>query len=406
MRLGAIAIGVCALAGVVRADTIGAIPIAAPRSPVGAAELGRALEQAGAGAGDRVVLDPVARAQAAIAAGAVTVDELARFRRVGEVATEGWRAYLQVAADFAAARLGAARRDAEDLLALDGGVEVYADLSLRLGAVLDQLGQKGDAALAFRLAAALDPGRAVTTAEFSPDVVAAFDAARAAKVPTALVTIRSEPGAQIEIDGRAVGPAPTQGQLAVGPHVVVARAPGHRARGVAFAVPPEGTLVEVALDPDGAPLVVDVGAPDEIAAQSIDAAQVYGEVDGVVLAAVIARGGGTALLGQWCSGAPVRCTPVVEVGFGGGELALAATRMWQTLRDARAAARYTPSLPRDPRLVSSGHGDDRCHVCRSPWLWGGVGAAVIAAGATIAIVAGGGAKQPVVTVDPGAFTSH
>lgn len=409
MRLRAIAIGLGVLASLdAAADTIGTVALAPPHGPVAPADLSRALEQAAAGAGDRVVLEPVARAQAAIAAGAVTVEQLAQFRRVGEVAAEGWRAYLQVAAEFAEARLGAARRDAEDLLALDGGIELYADVSLRLGAVLDQLGQKAQAADAFRLAAALDPGRAVTTAEFSPDVVAAFDQARAAAVPTALVTIHSDLGAQIELDGRAIGSAPTQGQLAIGPHVVVARAPGRRARGVAFAVPPEGTLVDVALDPDGAPLVIDVGAPDVIAAQSIDAALVYGEVDGVVLAAVVARGGGTSLLGQWCAGAPgggVRCTPVVEVGFRGDELALAATRMWTTLRDARGAARYPPSLPLDPRLVSARGGGDRCGVCRSPWLWGGVGAAVIAAGVTIAVVAGGGARQPVVTVDPGPFTT-
>jgi len=406
MVRGVIAIGILlAGLGVARADTIGAVPIAPPKGPVGAQELGRALEVAAAGSGDRVVIDPVTRARDAIDAGAIPVEELAQFKRVAEIAAEGWRAYLQVAAEFAAARLGAARRDAEDLLALDGGIELYADVSLRLGAVLDQLGQKAQAGEAFRLASALDPSRTVTTAEFSPDVVAAFDAAKAATVATALVTIRSEAHAQIEIDGRAVGAAPTQGQLAIGPHVVIARAPGHRARGVAFAVPPEGTLVDVALDPDGAPIVIDVGAPEVIAAQSIDAALVYGEVDGVVLAAVVAKSGGTSLLGQWCAGSPVRCTPVVEVGFQGSELSLAATRMWTTLRDARGAARYPPSLPSDPRVVSGSGGDHRCKLCRNPWVWAGVGAAVIAAGVTTAVVAGGGSKQPHVILDPNDFTT-
>jgi hypothetical protein len=405
VRAAALAIAIGSTAAAARADTIGVVALAPPHGPLARADLGRALEVAAAGAGDRAVIDPVSRADHAIAAGAVPAGELARFRRVAEVSAEGWRAYLRVAADFAAERLSAARRDAEDLLALDGGTELYADVSLRLGAVLDQLGQTAQAAEAFRLAAALDPSRAVTTAEFSPDVVASFDKARAAQVPTAAVTVRSDAGAALEIDGRAAGAAPIEVQLAVGPHVAVARAAGHRARGVAFAVAPDGAQIDVSLDPDGAPAAIDVGTGPDPAAASIDAALVYGEVDGVVLAAVVAREGGTALLGQWCAGAPVRCTPVVEVAYRGDELGAAATRMWTTLRDARASARYQPSLPVDPRLSSSGGGDGgRCRLCRNPWVWAGVGALVIGAGVTTAVVAGSGTKQPVVSVDPGAFT--
>jgi hypothetical protein len=400
----AIALGIVTSA-TARADTVGVIALAPAHGPLARADLARALEVAAAGTGDRALVDPISTADHAIAAGAVPAGELARFRRVAEVAAEGWRAYLRVAADFAAERLSAARRDAEDLLAFDGGAELYADVSLRLGAVLDQLGQKAEAGEAFRLAAALDPSRAVTTAEFSPDVVAAFDAARAAQVPAAAVTIRSDAGAQIEIDGRAAGAAPVEAQLAVGTHVAVARAPGHRARGVAFAVTAEGAQIDLALDPDGAPTAIDVGTGADPAAASVDAALVYGEVDGVVLAAVVAREGGTALLGQWCAGAPVRCTPVVEVAYRGPELGAAATRMWTTLRDARASARYQPSLPVDPRLTSGGGGDGgRCRLCRNPWVWAGVGALLVGAGVTTAVVAGSGTKQPVVTVDPGAFT--
>src|SRR5450432_1372719 len=129
-----------------RADTVGAVALAPDKGPVPA--------------------DAVARARDAIEAGAIPVAELARFRRVAELSAEGWRAYSQVAADYAASRLGAAREGAEGLLAVDGGLEIYADVSLRLAAVLDQLGRKEPATQAFRIAAAIDPGRPVTTAEF------------------------------------------------------------------------------------------------------------------------------------------------------------------------------------------------------------------------------------------------
>jgi hypothetical protein len=394
-----------AAAGPARADDVGVIALAPERAPAAPAEVAQAIERAAAVAGDRAVLDPEARARAQAAAGAVPARVLARFGRVAEVVDEGWRAYLQVTVDYAAARLAAARSDAEGLLALDGGLAIYADASLRLGAVLDHLGRKGAAAGGFRLAAALDPGRPVTTAEFSPDVVAAFAAARAARVASAPVTISAggAPGATVAIDGGAPGPAPARVSVAVGPHVVVARAPGFAARGQAFAVPAGGAALDVALDPAPAPAAIAVGLGEGPATAAIDHVALYAEVDGVALVAAVWRQGQPALVGQWCDAAPVRCTPVLEVAYADGELGRAADRLWQTLRDARTAARYPPSLPDDPRLVRGGGHGGRRAWWRRPWVLG-VGAGVLVAGAaTAAVIVSGGERQPVVTVDGSQF---
>jgi hypothetical protein len=398
--------------GVARADDVGLVVVATGSAPATVAEVTAALAEAGRDAGHAVTDDAVGAATRAHAAGAVPRGGLERFRRVRELVDEGWRAYLQVAGDFAAARLGRARGDAEELLALDGGVELYADVALRLGAVLDHLGRRAESAEVLRLAAWLDPERAVTTAEFSPDVVAAFEAARAkAPAPVAVRVVVTGPAvATIDIDGRSAGTAPVTVELAAGQHVVVARAPGYRARGVAFAA--TGGEVALALEPDPAAVAlragVAAGTAEAAAGRAIEAAERFAEVEAVVLAAAVWRQGEPALLGQRCAGG--RCTAVVEVGYGAapGGLAAAAGALWRELAAVADRRRYPPTLPADPRLgrgvgavrVSAG----RCRWCRSPWLWAGVGAAVVAVGAGVAVIVSGDGGT-VVGIDPDDFRS-
>ena len=107
---------------------------------------------------------------------------------------EGWRAFLRVQVDFAASRLATARTDAEALVALPGGAQLYADAALRLGAVLGHLGRTAEAQAILALALALDPDRPITLAEFSPDVVAAVDAVRAQTRPDAAAPDRERSG--------------------------------------------------------------------------------------------------------------------------------------------------------------------------------------------------------------------
>jgi hypothetical protein len=399
--------------GAARADDVGLVVVAAGGAPAPVSEVTAAMVQGGGAAGHAVVGDAAAVAARAQAAGAVPRAALERFRRVRDLVDEGWRAYLQVAGDFAAARLGRARGDAEELLALDGGVALYADVALRLGAVLDHLGRRAEGAEVLRLAGWLDPGRAVTTAEFSPDVVAAFDAARA-RTPAAVtvrVVVTGAAAAQLEIDGRSAGTAPLTVELAAGQHVAVARAAGHRARGVAFAAVAGGE-VAIGLEADPAAVAlrdgVAAGTGEAAAGRAIEAVERYAEVDAVVLAAAVWRQGEPALLGQWCAGG--RCTAVVEVGYGAapGGLAAAAGALWRELAAVAAERRSPPTLPSDPRL-GRGAGPARvagagCRWCRSPWLWAGLGAAAVAVGAGVAVLASGD-DGTIVAVDPDDFRS-
>jgi hypothetical protein len=120
-----------------------------------------------------------------------------------------------MAVEVAAARLATARTDAEPLVALPGGPELYADAALRLGAVMDHLGRTEDAQAMLALALALDPERPITLAEFSPDIVDAVAATRAAPGARDRVAITtSPPGAAIRVDGEDVGRAPIELQLA------------------------------------------------------------------------------------------------------------------------------------------------------------------------------------------------
>jgi hypothetical protein len=91
---------------------------------------------------------------------------------------------------------------------------------------------------------------------------------------------------------------------------------------------------------------------------------------------------------------------VVEVGYAPGGLAAAAREAWATVRAANL--RYPPSVFADERLTGQ-HADDRCKVCRSPVLWGGVGVAAIVATVVIIAVVSSSRPPPVVGVDPSQY---
>jgi hypothetical protein len=393
-----------AIAPAAHADGTGVIAISASQTDRGAvadAMVAAIAEQHP----PRIVPDAVAQARGAIFGGAVPIEELERFRRTRDLIDEGWRAYLRASFDFAQARLAAARIEAEAIVALPGGAELYADASLRLGIVLGALGNTAASQSALALALALDPERPITLAEFSPDVVGAVGAVRALARPTRDVAIAVDPaGATVAVDGKDVGAAPLHAQLAVGQHVIVARAPGFRARAQAMAVASAGaTDMRLALDPDVAFARLDggarVGMPDPTAQELVDAAIQFAELDEVVVVADTDHMGGEALLLQRCAGLPARCTAIAEVGYGDrAGLPAAARSAWQEVR--AADLRYAPSVLDGEKIVH------HCSLCRSPWLWGGVGVAVVAGAiATIAIVSAS-RPAPIVSTNPGGFTTH
>jgi hypothetical protein len=349
----------------------------------------------------RFVDDAVAVARAAIAAGAVPIDVMARFHHVRDQIDQGWKAYKLVDLTFAASRLASARTEAEGLLALPGGIELYADATLKLGLVEvhTQMARVADGHADLVLAIALDPDRAITLAEFSPDEVAAIDAARAEPRATAKVHIAVEPaGSMISIDGTDVGVGPLDTDLARGHHVAVARSGLHHPAAQAFAVDDPRTIA-LALEPDDDAVRLATGAsagmPDAAARDLVDAALRFGDLDRIIIVAEV----GGSLRVQRCAGSPVACTSVVEVGV------TDASSIAQAARSA-AAAVQTGELHDPPRVFGdrTTPGHRWCETCRNPYVLAGVGGAIVAGVVTAIILATRPTPPPTVTIDPTGFT--
>lgn len=380
------------------AEGLGVIAAGAPGAE--RAALAGALVEA-IGPRGRVVGDAVGAARAELAAGAVASSTLLRFRRVRDMIDDGWRAYLRVQIDFAQSRLAAARIAAEPLAALPGGLELYADAALRLGAVL-QYRRIAGAPGVLALALALDPARPITLAEFSPDIVDAVDAVRAAPAAIQRVHVTTRPaGAMISIDGKELGRAPLDAQVTRGQHLVIARAPLHHPA-VQGVLVDAAASVELALDRDDDAAVLARGAAPglaEPAAQAlVDATILLADLDDVVVAAISKRRGGPALVIQRCASVPARCTAVAEVGFDDrAGLAAAAREAWgavqaSELRELGEPLAVLGEVGEHGRPPATG-----CRLCKSPLVWSAVGAAVI--GAVIAVVVTSRARPaPVVNV--------
>lgn len=379
----------------VRADGAGVIAAQGPDRTAVATALATAMT----GRTSRIVPDAVADARAAVAAGAVPIEALVRFRRVREQVDEGWRAYLRVAVESAALRLAAARTEAEPLVALPGGAELYADTALRLGVVLDRLGRRTEAQAILALALALDPDRPITLAEFSPDVVDAIAAVRALPITRHKLHITSIPaGAAIAIDGTDLGRAPLDVDVTRGQHIVVAREAFYTpaVRGIAVDGATQLTL-DLARDDDTLRLAGGAarGLPEPAAQELVDATLRFGDFDEVVLAADTSRRGGPTLLVQRCAGIPARCSAVVDIGYGDrAGLAAAARQAWAAARAGEL--RYPPSILSERSRIED---DGRCKLCRNPGVWVGVGAAVVLGGVLAYVALSSDKPPPRLTVD-------
>jgi hypothetical protein len=395
-------------AGAVRAEGVGVIAVGGERGTLASTIAAVVRETRPEPTRARVVVDAISEARIALAAGAVPIETMPRFRRVREEIDEGWRAYQRVQVEFAASRLASARTDAVGLLAYPSGVVLYADAALRLGIVLDTLGRTADAQYAIALALGLDPDRPITQLEFSPDVITTIDTVRAQVRPTVPVRITSEPpNATVNIDGKDVGRTPASVELAVGQHVVVARVPQFRPQAQAIAVEPTTPELSLGLERDGEAARLEagvaVGLSDAAAQELADAALRFADLDEVVLVADTERRGGPTLLVQRCAGAPARCSAVVELGYADRSgLVTAAREAWQAVHAAEL--RYPPSVFGDSRV-----GDDkllthRCEVCRSPWLWGSIGAAAVVTTIVVLAIVTASKPAPILGVDQTQFT--
>ena len=362
---------------------VGIVVRAGADPPVSPSEVGEAIE---AVVGESATL----RIEPRIRASGVLRERLKSFPRARQLAEEGWRAYKEVEPAFAESRLSQGRQRAAEVLDLQGGAELVAEISLRLGAVRLSRGRTSEAEDDFRLAAALDPNREVTTAEFRPNVVESFERARSASATPARLEIVAPAGAKVEVDGVDAGAAPVTVETTAGYHAVVVRGEAARPWSGIAVVPEGGDRLEVELEPDelaGAlahPLAV---GTDETAAQlRVEARIIHGELDGFVLAAPIWRRGAPALIGQRCEGVPVMCTAVVEIGFASADdTRSVAAQLWTELAKAREALRFPPTLLEDARLTRGETRPGTNGVTRgsawwkNKWLWVGVGAAALGA---------------------------
>lgn len=97
-------------------------------------------------------------------------------------------------------------------------IELYADLELALGE--SRLGEQKDAEAreAFALVRRLDPGRTLDDLHNLPEVIHAFEAAKAASSQIGTIIVRGT--GRVWIDGAEVGPAPGEFPAPVGRHVV------------------------------------------------------------------------------------------------------------------------------------------------------------------------------------------
>jgi hypothetical protein len=140
------------------------------------------------------------------------------------------------------------------------------------------------------------------------------------------------------------------------------------------------------------------GLPAAPSQELTDAALRFADLDEVVLVAATDRRGGPALLVQRCTGAPAQCSAVVEVGYGDRSgLAAASREAWSEV--ASADLRYPPSVFDDARVTGQKI-EDHCKLCRSPYLWGGVGVAAVVTTIVVIAVVSSSKPAPVLGVDP------
>jgi hypothetical protein len=140
--------------------------------------------------------------------------------------------------------------------------------------------------------------------------------------------------------------------------------------------------------------------PDAAAQSLADAVLELADLDEVVLAAEADRRGGPTLLVQRCAGVPARCTAVVEIGYADASGLFAAARSaWGSLHAAEL--RYAPSVFGDPRVTEPHVVAHHCDVCRSPYLWGGIAAALVAGAITAIVLANESKPAPILMVGSG-----
>ena len=120
-------------------------------------------------------------------------------------------------------------------------IERYADLAFAYGQA--RLGERAAAEAhdAFALVHRLSAGRVLDAARYLPEVVQAFEAARAPSTRAGTLVI--EGAGRVWIDGKDAGTAPGEREVASGMHVVWLTGPDRETRGARVSVAPGGRAV-------------------------------------------------------------------------------------------------------------------------------------------------------------------
>ena len=391
------------------AEDVGVIAVRPAHSPIPVAQVAEAVASALRARNHVAIEAPARSARGRVAAGAVVSERLAGFTAASQGMREGWARYAKVEYAAARARLAEARQRALAVADLAGGVELFAEVSLRLAVIKHELEDIEGAAADFRLAHRLAPTRPVTSDHFKPNIVAAFQAAVASAITPRTVAVRRRPAAvALEIDGRPIPAGLQQVELEEGLHLVVGRSPGFAPARTLVRIE-RGTreiAVELEADPRSAPLFsgeLAIGTGEGPATRMAAAMTLFAELDAVLIAAAVWRGGQPALIGQWCDGERIQCGRAVEIRFAGARGLPAATT--ELIDRARAEERRYPVTVLDDQRIT--RAETRADVdatrespwWRNKWLWIGVGAGAVALGTTAAILAADGELKVVIEAD-------
>ncbi len=363
--------------------------------------------------------------------GAATVSSAALLARLRQETAQSWRAYLSVSLDTAATGLSTVVRAALPLTVNAAGRDLFVDALLRLGIVTLQRNDssaeaKQAAQDGMALALRLDPDRTLSLSEFSPDVVALVDAARAAPIETANLRIRSAVAVHLTLDGRPLGALPAHvirsWPVARGVHVLIVADGVRRPQPRLIEVGRNGALVDLQPEADAVAETLRRDATRYTSGRDADdllqALAVIGNASEAVLVVATWKRGGPALVAQRClfaaatatqlvpGNGPFFCHPPVEVGWDGSGQRLDAT-VDELLRTVDQAATPTTAAPiaivtepsaRPPSVTTS------CQWCRNKWVWAGIGAALVAGAASVYLLAGShDPVAPIIVVTPGDF---
>ncbi len=273
-------------------------------------------------------------------------------------------------------------------------------------------GDEGGASSQFRRAATLDVDRELDPVNYPPRVIELYNAARAdvAKKSPARVTVQTSVGANVYIDGNAVGAAPTGPiNLVPGEHYVLVRAAGGGARSTVITVAPgEERVVDVALQTQG--LGVPLGDASGRSRQTRDLYRALGEFDDkgtVLLGGQLADGQVGVQLYSPISGNFSRAV----TGEAGDDPVTALCELVPTvvgylaesgdIRADRVGAQVVAlDIGANPVLAGLlfdppplGEGGTTTVVTEQKgvpwWVWAGTGAVVAGAGVTVAVVVTG-----------------